>query len=980
MAHASLCTCGCCDPQPDARVTTNPPGLNAIAYRIGTHPDVLRQLLTRLPTEAAEDGTQPIHYPLAALTTRSSDDPAIAVLDAWAVVADILTFYQERIANESFLRTATERRSILELARLIGYELGPGVAASAFLAFATDTAEGAPTSVVVPAGARVQSVPGQDQLPQTFETGAAITARREWNTLRPRLLRPQQLAVNGSDLYLLGGGSSDLAVDQTYPLDPSVALPAPGPVAAAHVDAIYAEGISTNLSPGAVLLMAGRQGGGDTTAVVVKTVRAVEAQPELNRTLIELDTAVPPPTFHAFTGTRFASAGIAEATLDAATVDHVIVGQTWSESELSAWMSVQGWDAGNAVRYIYGTYTTPPPKKAGPSDPGAFAMRATVGFFGHNAPAWLALTSTAQSPFFPWDDGMSIWKDTHKTTEHQTIAYYADADCFLERSVPGITSDGWAVLEQPTKPKQYTPFRVTQAAESSLIGYSLSAKTTGLRLAAADTGLDLSDNTTDKSESFDVRKTCAHVLSERLTLAQLPIEDPLGLGTAEVTRLTLDRMVLNLREGQFVSVTGEREDLPGVEVSEVVTVTQIQHAGGFTTIFFAAPGLTNRYVRSTVTLCANVAPATHGESVREVLGSGAGTASNQTFVLKKPPLTYVSSSMASGAQSTLEVRVDGVKWAEVARLYGSEPTDEQYLIRHADDGTVALVFGDGVQGARLPTGVENVVAAYRSGIGSPGMVAAKSLTLLMTKPLGVATVTNPLPATGAADPEARDDARRNAPLTVLTMERVVSLQDAENFTRAFAGIGKCMATQITRSGVAWVHLTIAAAEALSDPGGLGSAVADHRLDLTAPLRTNLIAALDAAREPSMRLRVDTYQPLFFNLTANMLIDSRYLWADVRAAVASALVTGFAFDRRSFGQPVTVTEVVTTIQQTPGVVFVDLDALYRFDLPESLPSDGLLVADGVSWGDDDAEPSALAQLLLVNPLGITLTEIPQGSAS
>jgi len=979
MAHANLCSCGCCDSQADARATTNQPGLSAIAYRIGTHPDVLRQLLARLPMEASGNSAQPIHYPLAALTTRSSDDPAIAVLDAWAVVADILTFYQERIANESFLQTATERRSVLELARLIGYELSPGVAASAFLAFATDTADGAPASVIVPAGTRVQSVPGQDQLPQTFETGAAITARREWNTLRPRLLRPQELAVNGNDLYLLGGGSSDLAVDQTYPLDLSVALPAPGPVAATQVDAIYAEGISTNLSPGAVLLMAGRRSGGDHTAAVVKTVHAVEAQPELNRTRIELDTTVPPPTFHAFTRTRFASAGIAEATLDAATVDHVIVGQTWSESELSAWMSVQGWDAGNAVQYIYGTYSAPPPKKAGPSDPGAFAMRSTVGFFGHNAPAFGALTHDAQSPFISWDSGMSIWRDTYKTAANDTTAdYYADADCFLERSVPGITSGGWAVLERPTK--QYTPFRVTQVAESSLIGYSLSAKTTGLHLAAAVTGLELSDNTTDKSESFDVRKTSAHLLSERLTLAQLPIEDPLGLGTAEVTQLTLDRMVLNLREGQFVSVTGEREDLPGVEVSEVVTVTQIQHAGGFTTIFFATPGLTYRYVRSTVTLCANVAPATHGESVREVLGSGAGTASNQAFALKKPPLTYVSSSMASGTQSTLEVRVDGVKWAEVPRLYGSEPTDEQYLIRHADDGTVALVFGDGVQGARLPTGVENVVATYRSGIGSPGMVAAKSLTLLMTKPLGIATVTNPLPATGAADPEARDDARRNAPLTVLTMERIVSLQDAENFTRAFAGIGKCKATQITRNGVAWVHLTVAAAEARSDPGGLGNAVADHRLDLTAPLRTNLVEALDAAREPSMRLRVDTYQPLFFNLTANMLIDSRYLWADVQATVVSALVAGFAFDRRSFGQPVTVTEVITMIQRTPGVVFVDLDALYRFDLPESLPPDGLLVAGEVNWGDDDAEPSAFAQLLLVNPLGITLTEIHQGSAS
>jgi len=50
-------------------------------------------------------------------------------LDGWATVADVLTFYQERIANESYLRTAIERRSLLELARKIGYELRPGIAA-----------------------------------------------------------------------------------------------------------------------------------------------------------------------------------------------------------------------------------------------------------------------------------------------------------------------------------------------------------------------------------------------------------------------------------------------------------------------------------------------------------------------------------------------------------------------------------------------------------------------------------------------------------------------------------------------------------------------------------------------------------------------------------------------------------------------------------------------------------------------------------
>jgi len=130
----------------------------------------------------------------------------------------------------------------------------------------------------------------------------------------------------------------------------------------------------------------------------------------------------------------------------------------------------------------------------------------------------------------------------------------------------------------------------------------------------------------------------------------------------------------------------------------------------------------------------------------------------------------------------------------------------------------------------------------------------------------------------------------------------------------------------------------------------------------------------------MRVRVDTYQPLFFDLTANLLIDERHRWDDVHAAVTSALVEGFGFDSRHFGQPVTVTEVVTTIQRTPGVVFVDLDSLHRFDLTPSLPVDGLLTADEVTWPDDAAEPSALAQLLLINPLGVTLIQIHEAALS
>lgn len=130
----------------------------------------------------------------------------------------------------------------------------------------------------------------------------------------------------------------------------------------------------------------------------------------------------------------------------------------------------------------------------------------------------------------------------------------------------------------------------------------------------------------------------------------------------------------------------------------------------------------------------------------------------------------------------------------------------------------------------------------------------------------------------------------------------------------------------------------------------------------------------------MPVRVDTYQPLFFDVSAKLLIDARYLWSDVRAAATNALIGAFSFGRRAFAQPVRATEVVTILQNLPGVVFVDLDALHRFDQPASLPANGVVAAGQVVWKETDNGPSALAELLLVNPLGITLSQISDAVVS
>ena len=529
--------CACCDPSVPAPAIENPPGLPWLSYRIGTHGAFLRRMLAHLPHEGVEDAPNEIRYPLARLATRAPDDPAIALLDAWATIDDVLTFYQERIANEGFLRTATERRSILEQARLIGYELSPGVAASAYLAFGVDTAAGAPTSAVVAQGTKVQSVPGQNELPQTFETSDDITARVEWNALTPRRMRPQELAISGSTLYLLGlsvgldDGAAALDVTETHPLDTASVLPTSGTVQGLEVNALYVAGTTTNVKSGDVILLVGRQVNGTTTRTLVRTVLRVTEENDLNRTKVEFDAPTPPSTGYAPAGPSRAHASIQRMTLDSQIggpadrrpdVDEQqadrVAHRPGVEREQRAGLHLRGLqlsgaeDAAAARRAgrvrAPGAARVLRPQRAGVREP-------------HRCGAGRVLP-LGQRPV-----DLEAIAQAGRAAERRA-GYYEDADCFLERSVAGLTSNSWVVFELPTK--QFTAFRVPASAESSQAGFSLSAKTTGLKLATADTGTSLGDSTTDKNDGFTVRKTTAHVLSDRLVLVQLPIEAPLGSG------------------------------------------------------------------------------------------------------------------------------------------------------------------------------------------------------------------------------------------------------------------------------------------------------------------------------------------------------------------------------------------------------------------------------------------------------------------
>jgi hypothetical protein len=98
-------------------------------------------------------------------TERSEADLGIALIELLAEAADRLSYYQDRVANEAYLSTASQRRSVQLHAALVGYRLRPGVAAATHLYFE------ARRETLIAAGTQVRTHTEGDERPVIFETG-----------------------------------------------------------------------------------------------------------------------------------------------------------------------------------------------------------------------------------------------------------------------------------------------------------------------------------------------------------------------------------------------------------------------------------------------------------------------------------------------------------------------------------------------------------------------------------------------------------------------------------------------------------------------------------------------------------------------------------------------------------------------------------------------------------------------------------------
>jgi hypothetical protein len=814
--------CPCDGETPAAPV--NLPQLSAIAYRVGDYASFRRAVLTPL----FAPGTplpQPLEQTLSidgapVWRTDGAGDLAVMIAEWFAYVADVVAFYNERIANQDYLRTADLPESVNNLIALLGYRPRPAIGAVGALAALLSPG---PTfgggGVVLPQGLQFQSKPTPGQAPQTFELSADTT-----------IAGPDQLPATTPPALV--GSIDEPVVSRFLPYRDlywraRFGGSAPAPIAGAYT--LLLQGATTHVAPGDTLLLRALQTPAATPTLATVSQASVGPAPSGGGQQTSLT----------FSATPGPPAGLTAAT---ASLER-------ANQSVGLWSFFTGYSIGSDLVTIHLASLA---RQIAPgdwllfSDPSGLTALAQVA--ASQDVIWDANASAPSSPPFTATTTTTVTttknaKSTATTTTNplpipHTQLTLASA---LPSAWSGVTSAtvqfGWVsvgvLLDQPPGPWSGAPNTLVSATAQSFPAWS-------------DQPILLQDAT-----GAGVAVTGSSAGDADLALGTLP--DPVP---------TLQP--------------------PFVVLPNLLTVTR-------------------------------------GKTIaNEVLGSGDAANPAQDFQLSQSPVTYLS--QGSGYASTIKLTVNTLPWKEVASFYGQPPDATVFVTREDNAGATHVMFGDGVNGARLPTGVDNVVATYRIGAGAASPPAGK-LTVIGKSYPGLRAVLNPVAVGGGADPDQPDQIRRDAPRSVLTFGRAVSVFDFEALAAQVAGV--------TRASAVWSWNDARQRSLVTIYVGDDSAAA-------AAAKKALAAAGDPNRPVIVAQAKEIAVALVFTLLVTPGMDAAIIGAGVATALADPEVGLFGSWRLGIGQTVFDSQIEAAVLGVPGAVAITALTFYADDRIDSGP--------------------------------------------
>ncbi|MBI1356588.1 MAG: hypothetical protein GC160_19780 [Acidobacteria bacterium] len=819
----------CCDSKPSSPLELLPSGLSSLPRQLAAFPEVRRQLLERLanPDDAARRQALGDWRP-------SGDDFGLMWLEMWAYVADVLGFYDERIANESYLGTAVRRPSLRRLVDVLGYTPASGVAATATVAA---IAEGRLWTTLPPGtGFRSRGFDGQP--PQVFETTAETAIhplKNQWKVV-PFQRRP---TIDASNFEGDAGAEKKEGSN------------------ANRVNRLLFEPRGFGLAADELVLIDVHKPGDSDFAAQATRVTASEpfsGKDGKSYIRVSLD---PPAVIEP--DVDLSTLRARRPTQSAAVTANEPIG-----SGKSTEPPLENVSGGTRV------YFDKPPTTFRLSDPIIVSRN-----FSGDEPAYRLVKITS-----------------------------VKAAAVRIASIPGATASdpspampATELIVSPALPSTFQNPSELLFHHSFVLGGS--PTNTGKVIITAD---ELAD-----PEGVPIDGT-----------VELPL-DSAGAASEAVSQTSATEQVL--RQEFLLSDADE----VGLLLDGELTVSKDGHAA-FRAV--AREQIDVAQLRLPLTLFGNVVEVSRGERVpAEVLGNGDARVANQKFKLKKKPLTYLQAASSDAtAQSTLEIYVDGILWSSAKSFFGQGPNDKVYIVRHDDNQNAFVTFGDGVRGARLPSGVKNVVASYRFGAGAAAP-PANHIKQLAAAVKGLRGVKSPVGAQPGKDADAPEALRENAPRTALLLGRAVSPADFEALASNAPGVIQARAQWL------WIASQMQAGVVVHYIGDADEAA--------------LAETLRAQGDPSLPLSVDQAEPIATTASVSVEVDPRYVKDDVAEQVRQRLVEGVLNPAQaSIGGTFWPGVIYEATGQVPGVVAVN-GLSFTTDLPTLTltDSDGRCIPTG-----------------------------------
>lgn len=808
MSTTPVCPCDGANPAP----LTNLPNLSQISYRAGDFNSFRRALLTPL---LAPLGEPPLEQSLTAWQSgvgadRSIVDLGVMMVEWWAYLCDILTFYNERIANEDYLRTAILPETPGELIQLLGYRPRPTIGATGTLAALATPSVLPGQTVTLPLGLQFQSKPGPGSAPQIFELSAATQIGVPDQV--PAITPPNLVASLGSyDSYSrfeVGLETREGFYYKKLPgYESGASIYTGGSTTGTANYSVLLQGKATSLSNGMSLLLGPRD---DTAAP----------------TLVTLSD---PPSVQTI-------AGGTKQTVITFTADSAPGSMTAENARLmKANQTATLWT-------FKGAPYTPPA--------GVIQLAQLVRQIRPND--YIVFTAPDLDP---------ILAQVGSTTD-----VLGDAS---SKGTPNCVSKGTPANPPTPIPVLHTQLTLTTSTATAVNAWpgttTPDAVTILFGWVEAGTLVDQPPLQWDG-------------VSGNLQAVQ-PAQFPAGSSLP---------ILLQDSNGNGLQATGTVDSSGNLDISwPPSTLTPL-----------------STELEPPVNVYYNLLPVTCGKTVaNEILGSGNGTIAGQSFMLSKSPVTYLSTG--SSYASTIRLTVNGIPWTEVASFYSQPARAKIFITREDSNQNTWVYFGDGVNGALLPTGINNVVATYRIGGGAASPPAGKLTVIAQSYP-GLRSVVNPVAVTGGSDPDPASLLKEYAPRSVLTFGRAVSVFDYQALAAQAPGV------------------TMAAANWAWDPVNLRASVTVYvagELNVASSVQTLLSAAGDPNRPVTVLPATAVKVALTMALVVTAGMDAATIQTAVQTALCDPAVGLFSPANLGIGQALFDSQIEATVLAVAGMVAI-----------------------------------------------------------